>query len=335
LAAWLGCAGVAVALGEALFPHYLLLALPPLAILAGRECARVPLRGWQKAWLGAAYLGCALCAAWPFAHLFWGNDLPYFTRVADRMAQLSTPADRVLLWGGSPVPQAISGRANATRFVTSRFLVPPYGDRTTARLFRDDFQAHPPALVVDLHARGDNQQNLPPNSIAWLGAALARDYRVWADPALPWVRFYLRADGAGSSPSTAGLCPSAPLGDAREGYPRALDELMRALAVLKRPPRPTLRDLAWLEARLRVAFAREVLATSCPRLASSLGEPSDSGGRGADLSPEALKARFAAQGFASPLPLQGRRFWVELAIVELQPVIRPRADVLIAPSNRP
>ena len=334
MAAWLGSALVAVALGKALFPHYLLLALPPLAIVAGRECARAPLRRWQRIWLGVAYVGCALCAAWPLAHLFWGNDLPYFTRVARRMTQLSTPADRVLLWGGSPVPLAISGRVNATRFVTSRFLVPPYEDPATTRLFREDFQAHPPALVVDLHARGDNQQNLPPASIAWLGAALARDYRVWADPALPWARFYVRAEGLPSSSSsrlsTAGLCPSAPLDDARSGYPHALGELMRALAVLRRPPRPTLRDLAWLEVRLRVAFSQEVLATSCPALGASPGSNADAG-----LSAPAVQDRFTARGFASPLPLEGPRFWVELAIVELQPVIRPRPDVLIGPKIRP
>lgn len=290
---WAVAALLAIALGRGLFPHYFLLLLPPLSLLAGEEVARAGLPRWQRAWLWVAYAGCALAAAWPFAHLFWGNDLPYFQRVADRIAQLAPPTERVFLWGGSPVPLALSGRPNATRFLTSRFLVPPYSTAQTRGLFQRDFSAHPPALVVDLHARGDNQQNAPPDALPWLGRALASGYRVWADPALPWARFYVRAD----LPPPPGLCPSSPLDDSREGYPRSLARLAETLVALRHGPWPGFGALSRLDARLREGFAREIAATSC---------------------------REPAPGATSPLALDGPRFWIELAIVELQPVIRPR-----------
>lgn len=314
LGGWLAAATLAVVAGKALFPHYLLLLLPPLALFAGRALAEVPFKKWQVGWLAVAYLGCAVAAAWPTANLFWGNDLPFFTRAAGRIAQLARPDERVFLWGGSPVPLAISGRPNATRFLTSRFLVPPYATPTTARLFHDDFLSDPPALVVDLHARGDNLQNLPPESIPWLGGLLAAQYEVWADPALPWARFYLRVDRLAGR-SLAGLCRSTPLRDARDGYPRSLTALSRELEAARERPWPSLSHLRRQEARLRGAFSRELFSTSCPG-APPLPPTA--------LAPDAIARVFAERGFASPLPADGLRFWVELATVELQPVLRPR-----------
>lgn len=331
LAGWVVAALTAIAAGKGLFPHYFLLVLPPVAVVAGVQLAQVPFSRLQGLWISLAYVGCALASAWPVTNLFWGNDLPYFVRAGDRIAQLSAPSDRVFLWGGSPVPLALSGRRNATRFLTSRFLVQPYANEETLRLFRDDLLADPPPLIVDVHARGDNMQNLPPASIPWLGELLATRYRLWADPALPWTRFYVRQDRAASEPP-AGLCASKPLEDAREGYPRSLAALRKALATLRSSPeRPDLAQLQRLDLRLRASFSLELLATSCvgPEFAaleqSAVPAPSASGQA---LDPSTLRAQverlYAEHRFAPPLPLASELWWVELAIAEMQPVIRPR-----------
>jgi hypothetical protein len=294
LVGWAVAALGAIAAGAGLFPHYFLLALPPLAILAGCALAERRWSRGQAVWIGAAYAGCAIAATLPLTNLFWGNDLPYFSRVASRIDALTRPEDRVFLWGGSPVPLAMSGRKNATRFVTSRFVVQPYANEETLRLFQDELTAHPPALVVDLHARGDDRQNLPPRVLPWFSELLARRYRVLADPSLPWARFYLRDD----VPNPDGeLCASRPLEDARAGYPKSLAALEQMIARARAGDRPA--DPAAIERVLRTRFADEIAQTSCT-------EP-----------PRKEVTR-------PPLALESRLWWVELAIVELQPVILPR-----------
>jgi hypothetical protein len=305
---WAAAAALAIASGKALFLHYFLLALPPVCLVA----AQVPDTRWSRRWLWVTYAAMLAIAAVPFSSLFWGNDVGYFTRVARRIEQASSPADRVFVWGGSPVPQALADRDHPTRFVTSRYLVYPYGSPSTEATFREEFEARPPELLVDLHARGDNRQNVGPEELDWLGKLLRERYAVYADPTLPWARFYFRADRT----APRGLCRSAPIDAHAQEYPHSLEALKEAIADA-RSGRLHSTELLALERRERASFALEALETSCG--STEAGALRTGLARGPDPL-ERARALFATVSEEVPLALASRAWWIELAIVELQPV---------------
>ena len=308
LLGWVAAAALAIAAGKGLFLHYYLLALPPVCLLA----ASVPPARWADRWLWTLYAAMLAIASVPLSALFWGNDLGYFGRVARRIEQLTSKDDRVFVWSGSPVPAALADRAHATPFVNARFLIYPYGSAANEALFRDALEAAPPALFVDLHARGDNRIGASPEALPWLGPWLAAHYTVLADPSLPWARFYLRRDRS----APRGLCASSPLAEAHDEYPRSLAALRETIAGAE-AHRYRLTELLALDEIERSRFALESLETAC-RLPEGAALPDD-----AALA-DRTRALFAAHGFAAPLALASRAWWIELAIVELQPVVPPR-----------
>jgi hypothetical protein len=246
--------------------------------------------------------------------------------------------DDLQVWGANALPLAISGAPSYGRFLTSRFLGPPYATAGTLEEFSRLFESRPPELILDLHARGDNQFNFPIAQLPALARAIERDYRAWVDPALPWACFYLRkGDEAGARPESRGLCESRCLDSSSEYYPRSLAEL-RALA---RFGRGWLDPSAWRVADrlLRILFTLEILRNSCPRLApGALGAVEErsrealeglargrlpAAGGGAGWEGE-VRQYFEAHGFGPPYVLDSPGWWASLAVVELQPVARPR-----------
>jgi hypothetical protein len=153
------------------FPgHYHLAVLPSLSILAGqafsrfvREQRRSPGPHWR--WIRAGIFGAA---ALPAIGFFIGafvvrkqtlNFLPLVQQIVNE----TKPSDRIFVWGSSPQLYSFSDRRMATRFVSCSHLVGAYASRPREEtdkgksllpgmwdMFRADWEAHPPELIVDM-----------------------------------------------------------------------------------------------------------------------------------------------------------------------------------------
>jgi hypothetical protein len=186
-----------------------------------------------------------------------------------------------------------------TGFPNSRFAAPPYATPESKAAFLAEFSAEKPELVLDLHERGDNQFNVPIAAFPELSMILANEYRSWSDPRLPWVRFLVRSDTPlASRLGPLGLCPSSTKG----GYSQALlhlAEIGQSVRVDKAFRERFLSEWPLWEISLRASFSEEWRLTACEN-----GKPGVSGNSWAE---------------------QGPMWWASLALVELQPVVVPRA----------
>jgi hypothetical protein len=79
----------------------------------------------------------------------------------------TTPNDRIFVWGSYPELYSFSNRRMATRFVSCTHLVGAYADRPREvkdkansvipgswKMFREDWEAHPPVLIIDMSMVG-------------------------------------------------------------------------------------------------------------------------------------------------------------------------------------
>ena len=171
--------------------HYFIQAMGPLAVLAGVAFARFRL---PKVVSAAAIAGIAIPAfAW------WGFDatadpltydfsapVPQHQAVSAYIAAHTSPADRVFVWGDWPALYVESNRVMATRF--PGFLRGfARGSGTTPNNWdvapdvwpqlRSDFDAHPPALIVDTApADWSDFAGYPMSDYPVLADVLAHDY---------------------------------------------------------------------------------------------------------------------------------------------------------------
>ena len=127
----------------------------------GRARSRSARQDRYLVWIGAQYaFGLAVLLV-PFSGIFWGTDLVYFDQLSRVMKKSLRPGERVMVWGGSALPLTYTGAEHVTRFVLPRFAVAPYATNETSELFHDELARDIPALILDLHERGDNQFNNP------------------------------------------------------------------------------------------------------------------------------------------------------------------------------
>lgn len=160
---WLASSAAAVVLGFHFFGHYYLQLLPPAALLATAALQLLP-----RARLTSAVLTSACCCA---LFLAWGlyaprPELAHAQRLASALAQRTTPADRVLVWGMHPETYWLADRTPASRYLTAGLLTNYSGGRDGPRVgeryavagawpvFRAEMTARAPALVVD-DSRGE------------------------------------------------------------------------------------------------------------------------------------------------------------------------------------
>ncbi len=167
---WLVLSYLAIFIGWRFPGHYHLAVLPPLSILAGQvfsrfvvEQRRFPRSRWR--WTRAGIIGAAALPAIGFLTVAFATrvkDLD-FLPIVQHIVKETTPNDRIFVWGSSPQLYSFSGRRMATRFVSCTHLVGAYAarprevkDRAESvipgswEMFRRDWEAHPPALIVDL-----------------------------------------------------------------------------------------------------------------------------------------------------------------------------------------
>jgi hypothetical protein len=172
---WLATSALSVAAGGRFFGHYFHLILAPLCLLAAPAFARLWCAGWSR----RAPL-CALCAL-P-ALLFFGlatvgrplaarldEGEPRYDVVAARIAALTTPDERIFVWGNSPQLYILARRPMGTRFSFCNYMTgeSPGTPTETGRWNADrnqlpaawemlfaDLERRRPGLLVDAAAAG-------------------------------------------------------------------------------------------------------------------------------------------------------------------------------------
>jgi 4-amino-4-deoxy-L-arabinose transferase-like glycosyltransferase len=167
---WLVLTYLAIFIGWRFPGHYHLAVLPPLSILAGQafsrfvaEQRRSPQPRWR--WIRAGIIGAAALPAIGFlvgAFVVRTQTLN-FLPIVQYIVKETTPNDRIFVWGSCPQLYSFSGRRMATRFVSCSHLVGAYASRPrqvtdkgksllpgTWEMFRADWEAHPPVLIIDM-----------------------------------------------------------------------------------------------------------------------------------------------------------------------------------------
>ena len=170
LISWLILSYLAIFIGWRFPGHYHLPVLLPLSILAGQafsrfvaEQRRSPQPRWR--WIRAGIISAAALPAIGFlvgAFVVRTQTLN-FLPIVQHIVKETTPKDRIFVWGSCPQLYSFSGRRMATRFVSCTHLVGAYASRPreetdrgkslipgTWDMFRADWEAHPPALIIDM-----------------------------------------------------------------------------------------------------------------------------------------------------------------------------------------
>ena len=188
---WLVVAMAGSLAGGHLSWHYFIQAMGPLAVVAGVAFERFRL---PKVVSLAAIAGIAIPAlAWwafditadPLTYDF-SPPVPQHEAVSAYIAQHTSPTDRVFVWGDWPALYVESDRVMATRFpgflrgfARGSGATPNNWDVAPDvwPQLRSDFEAHPPALVVDTApADWSDFAGYPMSAYPVLAEIVARDY---------------------------------------------------------------------------------------------------------------------------------------------------------------
>jgi len=174
LISWLALMYLAIFIGWRFPGHYHFPVLVPLSILAGQAFARFvaqrrrfPAARWR--WIRTGIIAATALPAigflvMGFATRTRGLD---FLPIVGQIVERTGPSDRIFVWGSYPELYSFSNRRMATRFVSCTHLVGAYADRPLKvkdkaesvipgswEMFREDWQAHPPELIIDMSGVG-------------------------------------------------------------------------------------------------------------------------------------------------------------------------------------
>ena len=194
---WFGLSYLAIFIGWRFSGHYHLAVLPPLSILAGQafsrfvaEHRRSPQLRWR--WIRTGITGAAILPAIGFLIVAFvvRTQTLHFLPVVQQIVKETTANDRIFVWGSSPRFYSFSGRRMATRFVSCSHLVGAYASRPrevrdrgesvipgTWKMFQEDWEAHPPVLIIDTSREDRFWSNHPMTRYPVLRAFLG-EYRV-------------------------------------------------------------------------------------------------------------------------------------------------------------
>src|SRR5436190_17020844 len=194
---WFGLSYLAIFVGWRFPGHYHLAVLPPLSILAGEafsrfvaEHRRSPQLRWR--WIRTGITGAAILPAIGFLIVAFivRTQTLHFLPVVQQIVKETTANDRIFVWGSSPRFYSFSGRRMATRFVSCSHLVGAYASRPrdlrdrgesvipeTWKMFQQDWEAHPPVLIIDTSREDRFWSNHPMTRYPVLRAFLG-EYRV-------------------------------------------------------------------------------------------------------------------------------------------------------------
>jgi hypothetical protein len=155
---WLGGGIVAVLAGFRFFGHYYLQLVPPLVLIA---VSGLPAGGRWRRW-AATGVAVPVLAMWVFSFSPPNarGIIPY-REVAVRVRTLTTPTERIFVWGEYPEIYWAANREPATRFIHTGFLTGNSGARNAELVepsdgvpgawsfLAADLAATPPDLIVD------------------------------------------------------------------------------------------------------------------------------------------------------------------------------------------
>jgi len=196
---WLATSTIALAAGGRFFGHYFHLVLAPLCVLAAPRFFRWWRAGGRTrvalvvlctapalAFLGLATVGRALAARLDEAE-------PPYDEVAARIDALTTPDERVFVWGNSPQLYILARRPMGTRFSFCNYMTGESPGTPTETGQRDadanqlavawtmlfsDLDRRRPALFVDAAAAGwDGYDKYPVTRYPTLRAYVERHYQ--------------------------------------------------------------------------------------------------------------------------------------------------------------
>jgi 4-amino-4-deoxy-L-arabinose transferase-like glycosyltransferase len=194
---WLLGSALAVCVGGKFFGHYFIQLLPPLTVLAGVAIVDwwPQTVGWKRAALLAGiiippiiYLG----VNWREEQKRMNGENRYFQTIAVEVRKLSSPDDKIFIWGRMSELYYFSQRLPASRFITSNFVVGMttynFAD-TSARydssrmapmmsLLMDDLVKNRPRLIIDTAPQNFRQfGKYPISAIAPLQEFIDKNYR--------------------------------------------------------------------------------------------------------------------------------------------------------------
>lgn len=220
---WLGSGWVSACLSGRGFPHYLLQAGPPLALLFGRGLDRLRARISSRAPAWVACLAASLIGATPFALRLreartelaaQGARHRVFETIAAEIEARTPAGSSIFVWGMHAELYAYTGRPMATRFPYVSFvvgLVPFENGEDTAGHARwqvpgaldqllHDLERARPAAIVDWSlpgARGRSSEYFPlaryPRLEAWIEARYQLT-SAWGREGQPFCGLYVRRD---------------------------------------------------------------------------------------------------------------------------------------------
>jgi len=194
---WLGLTYVTIFIGWRFPGHYHLAVLPPLSILAGQAFSRFvakqrrsPQLRWR--WIRTGIIGAASVPAIGFLIVAFATRTKEldFLPIVQQIVERTSRSDHIFVWGSYPQLYSFSDRRMATRFVSCTQLVGAYANRPrdvkdraesviagSWEMFRADWEAHPPVLIIDMSMVGPDWATHPMTRYPVLRAYL-NEYRV-------------------------------------------------------------------------------------------------------------------------------------------------------------
>ena len=203
---WLVGSVLVIPIGLRFFGHYYQQVVPPLAVLTGCALLTAPKHVWRV----LAWLSAGLLVAMVGLSLVHRPDLTNYTALGRYVQQITTPDERIVVWGALPDVYVAANRRPSGIFLHDGYLTGnwasrsrPLGERVIAQepfrsrweLFFDDVNEHPPAVVINA-ARPDTDWALYGPESFPIGSWLNRCYDL--DRVV---------DGLGVWRRDAGACP--------------------------------------------------------------------------------------------------------------------------------
>jgi hypothetical protein len=197
VACWLACCLVGIVPGGYFSPHYFLVPVPALALLAGWGAVAVA-RLLPPPWPPAPVAGLLGAAALVYGvaqspWYYWGQTAEQkcagiygpcvfaeSPAVGRYLAEHTGPEDTVFVFGSEPQMYYYAGRKSASRYIFMYPLVKTFsGTRARQREVLDALRAHPPAavVVVDLVTSLGTFQGPPPALYEELVTFIRQSYR--------------------------------------------------------------------------------------------------------------------------------------------------------------
>lgn len=185
---WLAASLIVVPIGLRFFGHYYQQVVPPLAVLTGCALAVAGRRVWQSITVLTVGLLIAMLSV-AFIHR---PDLTNYTALGRYVQSVTTPDQRILVWGALPDVYVASERSPSGVFLHHGYLTGNWASRSHPlsqsviaaepfrsrwSLFFDDVAAHPPAIVVNAARPDTDWAMYGPDSFP-IGAWLERCYEL-------------------------------------------------------------------------------------------------------------------------------------------------------------